>query len=279
MFKQFKRHSLKTPGSWFIRVYCHQFSVSLVFDMVLGLYLSIFSLFSLLHPGLAGAGWGSCCLTKVVQGNDDLAGTYSLFTGAASFLPSCMWVYLYTLFILSYISLFAVTSAPTLVTGTLIRVSCSASGPRAPPTWPPAPSIRPPWPPGWRAAGAPGPAPTPRTTCPGASTRSPSPCPPALGPQLSLSSWSSMLTRQLWVNLSNLHDLNNNDCREVVTATVSTRRCVRAPAALCTTSPPPSRCRCSTWRRQTSPARMTDQTSSLLKSMERNNVRPESRNF
>ena len=49
---------------------------------------SLLSLFFLLHTSLAG----SCCLTKVVQGNDDLVGTYSLYTGAASFLPTCMSV-------------------------------------------------------------------------------------------------------------------------------------------------------------------------------------------
>ena len=80
----------------YIRVYWHQFSVSLVFAMVRGFSLSLFSLLSLLHAGLAGA--GSCCLTKVVQGNDNLAGTYSLYTGAASFLPSCMWILLYSLY-------------------------------------------------------------------------------------------------------------------------------------------------------------------------------------
>ena len=48
--------------------------------------LSLLCLFYLLHTSLAG----SCCLTKVVQGNDDLSGTYSLYTGEATFLPSCM---------------------------------------------------------------------------------------------------------------------------------------------------------------------------------------------
>ena len=49
---------------------------------------SLLSLFSLLHTSLAG----SCCLTKVVQGNDELAGSYSLYNGAATFLPTCMLV-------------------------------------------------------------------------------------------------------------------------------------------------------------------------------------------
>ena len=49
---------------------------------------SLLSLFSLLHTSLAG----SCCLTKIVQGNDDLAGAYSLYTGEANFLPTCMSV-------------------------------------------------------------------------------------------------------------------------------------------------------------------------------------------
>ena len=50
--------------------------------------LSLLSLFSLLHTSLAGA----CCLTKVVEGDDDLAGTYRLYNGAATFLPTCMSV-------------------------------------------------------------------------------------------------------------------------------------------------------------------------------------------
>ena len=49
---------------------------------------SLLSLFSLLHTSLAG----SCCLTKIVQGNDVLAGAYSLYNGAATFLPTCMSV-------------------------------------------------------------------------------------------------------------------------------------------------------------------------------------------
>merc|ERR1719411_2336497 len=48
--------------------------------------LSLLCLISLLHTVFAS----SCCLTKVVQGTDDLAGTYSLYNGAASFLPSCI---------------------------------------------------------------------------------------------------------------------------------------------------------------------------------------------
>ena len=52
---------------------------------------SLLSLFSLLHTSLAG----SCCLTKVVQGNDDLAGSYSLYNGAATFLPNCMSVLIF----------------------------------------------------------------------------------------------------------------------------------------------------------------------------------------
>ena len=53
---------------------------------------SLLSLFSLLHTSLAG----SCCLTKVVQGSDDLAGTYSLYNGAATFLPTCMSVLIFS---------------------------------------------------------------------------------------------------------------------------------------------------------------------------------------
>ena len=41
---------------------------------------------SLLHSSLSS----SCCLTRLVEGSDELAGTYSLYTGAATFLPSCM---------------------------------------------------------------------------------------------------------------------------------------------------------------------------------------------
>ena len=52
--------------------------------------LSLLSLFSLLHTSLALD--GSCCLTKVVEGDDDLAGTYRLYNGAATFLPTCMSV-------------------------------------------------------------------------------------------------------------------------------------------------------------------------------------------
>ena len=59
---------------------------SLIVVMVRVSSLFLLSLLSLLHTSLAS----SCCLTKVVQGTDDLAGTYSLYTGAASFLPSCM---------------------------------------------------------------------------------------------------------------------------------------------------------------------------------------------
>ena len=43
---------------------------------------------SLLHSSLSS----SCCLTRLVEGSDELAGTYSLYTGAATFLPSCMSV-------------------------------------------------------------------------------------------------------------------------------------------------------------------------------------------
>ena len=50
--------------------------------------LGLLSLFSLIHTSLAG----SCCLTKVVEGDDDLAGTYRLYNGAATFLPTCMSV-------------------------------------------------------------------------------------------------------------------------------------------------------------------------------------------
>ena len=51
------------------------------------------------------------------------------------------------------------------------------------------------------------------------------------------------------------------------------------PSATWNTPPRRGRCRCSTWRRQTLLARTTDQTSSLSKSMEWNNVRPESSNL
>merc|ERR550532_1910257 len=47
-------------------------------------FLSVLS--SLLHTVLSS----SCCLTKVVEGSDGLAGTYSLYNGAASFLPTCI---------------------------------------------------------------------------------------------------------------------------------------------------------------------------------------------
>ena len=46
----------------------------------------LLGLSSLLHVAISN----SCCLTKVVEGSDELAGTYSLYTGEASFLPSCM---------------------------------------------------------------------------------------------------------------------------------------------------------------------------------------------
>ena len=185
-----------------------------------------------------------------------------------SYLPACEFKFsCFT----SVSFLIAVTSAPTPMMVTPLQGSSIASEPRVPPTRPLV--LSPLWPLELRGVEAPGPVPTPRTTCPGPSTRSPSPCHPALGTQLSSSSWSSMRTPQLCVKYSHFHTLSPLHCREVVTATVSTRPCVLARAAPCTTSPPRCRCSCSTWRRQTSPERMTDQTSSLSKSTELNNAR------
>ena len=34
--------------------------------------------------------WCQCCQTKVVTGDDDMVGTYTLYTGDATFLDVCM---------------------------------------------------------------------------------------------------------------------------------------------------------------------------------------------
>ena len=61
-------------NAWCIKI----LSVAASFVMITVSFLSVLS--------------SSCCLTKVVEGSDGLAGTYSLYTGAASFLPTCMSV-------------------------------------------------------------------------------------------------------------------------------------------------------------------------------------------
>ena len=49
----------------------------------------LFSVISLFSTMKANVEW--CCQTKVVEGDDELAGTYNLYTGAVNnFLDVCM---------------------------------------------------------------------------------------------------------------------------------------------------------------------------------------------
>ena len=49
----------------------------------------MFKLFLLLALALASTTAQSCCPSKVVAGDDDLAGTYTFYDGPANFLDIC----------------------------------------------------------------------------------------------------------------------------------------------------------------------------------------------
>ena len=49
----------------------------------------MFKLFLLVAAPVMITSWQGCCPTKVVSGQDDLAGTYTFYEGPANFLDIC----------------------------------------------------------------------------------------------------------------------------------------------------------------------------------------------